>query len=229
MIGHSTGGLAARELAFHRDPLVFKGTDFLVKSISTFATPHWGTAFADWLQCERPDSPIKRAGQLFGVNFSDLRDLTFEAAYNRNAKRESEERRLYGKIPFYTYAGKQKAGDLFWPLLFSWKTIAKAPRAINARVFEEGKDAKTVQKPNWAGGANDGFVSVDSAQWVDFPTVVDETLWNFDHLNFTGHWDPAEVELFGQADYDSRWLKNFRDEYQCFAEVVVGRLAEAEA
>lgn len=222
LIAHSMGGLDVR-----RALALDTGLPGMVASVNTIATPHWGSVVADYVDEKRIDNIINRLFHIVGIPFTGLDDLTFKACSIRNSEMAAVEKEIAAKIPYRFFAGAQKADDIFWPLLFGWKLATKAPRAINVDTMtKEGKVTKQVRY--YPSGPSDGMVSVDSAAFTDggFGEAVGG-VWNFDHLNFTGWWDPAEVDAFGRDDdpkHDSRWLGDFNEQYRAFAEEVVDGL-----
>lgn len=232
VIGHSMGGLDIRRAL---------GVDVSLRehvaSVHTIATPHWGSAVADYFDAERIDNVINRMFHMVGIPFEGLDDLTFDAARQRNREMLATEIELASKIPYRFFGGAQKPDDIFWPMIFTWRLGVKAPRALTVEVGPghpdypkgEGTGKKKIQIRYYPSGQNDGMVSTDSSMFTDSHFGEAEgTLWNFDHLNFTGYWDPAEVDAFGRDEdpkHDSRWIGEFEEHYRHFAETIADGLA----
>lgn len=161
IIAHSMGGLDAR-YALHRD---VSGLAERVASLSTIATPHWGSPIADLLVGGAPGArstrrtvyrALRRAVGAFGIPTGGLGELT--TGYARQFNREHPE---IGDIPCYCYAGK---GAESYPLRVTAAYIRRVGRSRDER-------------------DNDGLVSVASASWKPLA----EAPWPADHLAEIGH------------------------------------------
>ncbi len=139
-------------------------------SLTTLGTPHHGTTFADWAVQNGLAGTVTAVLGLLGIDFLGLEDLTTTACRKRNRLLENYENRNSNRILYQTYAGVQDMDDVFWPLLPSYRVIRKME------------------------GINDGLVAVDSAKWKD---AYFRGIRDWDHLNFLGWWEPAELDLLG--------------------------------
>jgi triacylglycerol lipase len=161
IIAHSMGGLDAR-YALHRD---VSGLAHRVASLSTIATPHWGSPIADLLVGGAAGArstrrtvyrALRRAVAVFGVPTGGLGELT--TGFARQFNREHPD---IGDIPCYCYAGDRADAS---PLRVTAAYIRKVGRSRDER-------------------DNDGLVSVASAAW----TTLAEAPWAADHLGEIGH------------------------------------------
>ena len=175
VVAHSMGGLDARHMLFdHRD----EGLAARVASVSTIATPHLGTSFADWGM--RAGGALVAMLNALGLGSLDgFRDLQTGPCRAFNERAAAFERDC--GVRFQTFAGAQDRRFVFPPLQLSWKVI---------------RDAE---------GDNDGLVSVTSARWRD--ECFQGPVWDADHLNQIGWWEPNdrqprdELEARIQAAY----------------------------
>lgn len=165
LIAHSMGGLDARHLLFndrHQGRIHER-----VASLTTIATPHAGTPFADWGLRHLPH--LIPVAQKLGLDITALADLRLEPCrrFTEDPEVQEFEARLEEKILFQTYAGRQQYWAVFEALKLPFYIIEK----------EEGD--------------NDGLVSVQSALWRPryFKGILEQT----DHLNELGWWEPAQL------------------------------------
>jgi triacylglycerol lipase len=166
VIAHSMGGLDARWYVGRL------GGHERVASLVTIATPHHGTAIADW--------GLRRLGAFavegrrflegLGVETSAFDDLTRDASERRNeVLLDSPE------VPTVSYGGARP-----------WYAVA-APLQVSFRILQRFE------------GPNDGLVSAASAKWGEYRGTVDadhfaQTGWHwtppglgrFPHLDFYG-------------------------------------------
>lgn len=156
-----------------------------VASLTTLGTPHHGSSFADWAFEEGIADRVIPVFEGLGIDMGGFEDLTTYACKARNRELDGFEEKNDHKILYQTYAGVQDIWDIFWPLLPSYRIIQRRE------------------------GPNDGFTAVSSAKWKDkyFKGICD-----WDHLNFLGWWEPAELGLFGRG----RTVKRFEKEVQEF-------------
>ena len=103
----------------------------------------------------------RQDSEALGFGFDGIRDLTTTAVAAFNS--EAGEWEKGSGVRFRAYAGSQSLLHIFSPLKFAWLVIKSAE------------------------GANDGFVSAESARWNDDYFV--EPLLDADHLNLIGWWD----------------------------------------
>jgi triacylglycerol lipase len=207
IIAHSMGGLDARHMLFDNRN---DGFHRKVASVSTISTPHRGSPVADFvldplgflanrgslesvatpeeqLAHLRESEEFQAFASLFGIDpvrfgttpdaglesanlfegVAGLRDLTIEATASFNALSLPWEKG--SGVVFQSYAGAQLLEKTFPPLQLVWGLIQEKE------------------------GANDGLVSVESAEWSNenFRATLDA-----DHLNELGWWpeilDPRE-------------------------------------
>jgi triacylglycerol lipase len=172
IIAHSMGGLDARHMLFNYRG---EGIHAHIASLTTISTPHAGSPFADWGTDHLPHV-IPVAGKL-GLDLSAFPDLRTDrcGAFNNDPEVVAFEKECEKSLRFQTYAGRQSFWAVFNALKLPFYIIEK----------EEG--------------ANDGLVSVTSAQWRKkyFRGVIENT----DHLNELGWWDPAQI-FGGESEAD---------------------------
>jgi triacylglycerol lipase len=159
IIGHSMGGLDARFLISKLDMAD------RVASLTTIATPHHGSSFADWfIDGFDAKLPFLRSLEQFGIEVEGFRDVTRAAcrAFNRNIPDSP-------KVRYYSYSAFQVARRIPPVLRRSHSMIARLE------------------------GANDGLVAETSARWgehvatlrADHLSLVGEYGPEyFDHLTF---------------------------------------------
>ncbi|GAA96231.1 uncharacterized protein L969DRAFT_56590 [Mixia osmundae IAM 14324] len=154
LIGHSMGGLDCRFLVTHLQP-----TTFTVKSITTIATPHRGSPFADYLLHDIVGKDnvrtLQKLTDAVGIpgNGDAYEQLTTGkmAAFNEETPNRED-------VQYFSY------GAAFSPGYFD---IFRLPWSVINR--EEGP--------------NDGLVSVSSSNWGNYRG----TLENVNHLDLVGH------------------------------------------
>ena len=170
LIAHSMGGLDARHMLFNdrnRGKIHER-----VASLTTVATPHRGTPFADWGL--KNLNLLAGIIQKIGLDIAGLKDLQTDVcqAYNALPEVRAFETNCADTIMFQTFAGKQNFLGVLGPL------------KISCGIIEQKE------------GANDGLVSVQSAKWKDAYFV--KTLAKTDHLNSVGWWDVDQL-LVGEG------------------------------
>jgi triacylglycerol lipase len=163
LIAHSMGGLDARWWIGRL------GGHARVASLVTVATPHRGTAVADWGE-QRVGRALAgwRLLRDVGIDPAAFRDLTRDACEARNAELATAP-----EVPVFSVAGARP-----------WYAVA-APLQLSFRMLQRVE------------GPNDGLVSVASARWGESWGTVEadhlaETGWHwtppglarFDHLAF---------------------------------------------
>jgi triacylglycerol lipase len=165
ILAHSMGGLDARHMLF--DDRNGNRIHERIASLTTISTPHRGTAFADW--GIENFSQVPGIMKKMGLDISAFEDLTTTScrAFSENPDVKAFEAECESEIEFQTYAGRQDFWGVFNLLKPSFRII-------------EDKE-----------GANDGLVSVTSAQWKEayFKGVLERT----DHLNELGWWDVSQL------------------------------------
>jgi triacylglycerol lipase len=129
IIGHSLGGLDARYMVSKL------GMDKRVLSLTTIATPHRGTSFADWgvRRFARNLVPILR---LLGLPFQAFYDLMTDSC-----RRFNEDVPNVPGVRYYSVAGRCESPWVGPEWRLPWRVVSRAE------------------------GANDGVVSVASAAW----------------------------------------------------------------
>lgn len=174
-----------------RYAIVKNGLAPYVASLTTLCTPHHGSSFADWAFEEGVADRIIPIFEGLGIDMSGFKDLTTEACKARNKEMEKFEEKNEHNIRYQTYAGVQGMWDVFWPLLPSYRIIKERE------------------------GFNDGLASVSSAKWKDkyFKGIRD-----WDHLNFLGWWELAELDIFGGGRTEKAFKKEIREFYLSLAQ-----------
>ncbi|KAG0149609.1 hypothetical protein CROQUDRAFT_39614 [Cronartium quercuum f. sp. fusiforme G11] len=153
LIGHSMGGLDSRFLITHLKP-----TSFKVVSLTTIATPHRGSSFADYVVLDlvgRKNLPkllalIERLGIPGGGKAFE--ELTLEKMARFNAETPDE-----GSVAYFSY------GAAFLP---GFTDLFRLPWGV---IYDRE-------------GPNDGMVSVSSATWGKYRG----TLENVNHMDLVG-------------------------------------------
>ncbi|KAK4703384.1 triacylglycerol lipase, partial [Phenoliferia sp. Uapishka_3] len=151
LIGHSMGGLDGRFLISHLKPTTFK-----VKSLTTIATPHRGSAFADYIIDDFIGS--QRVTALMGVMAKlGIQAGAFNDLTTSKMVRFNEETPDDPNVKYFSYGAEFAPG---WSNVFrmSWGVISERE------------------------GANDGLVSVESSKWGQYQA----TLTNVNHLDLVG-------------------------------------------
>lgn len=168
LVGHSMGGLDAR-LAVHRPEL--KGRCL---SITTLATPHHGSAVADYVidnldRAGEQSSLVRRIIDLFQGDLRAIRDLTTRHIENRfNQEVEDQLGIEYYSMGFYIPEPANRHSMV--PLLWALHKIA-------------GRNGRE---------PNDGLVSVDSAHWGHSLGVFAADHWS----------ETAPVPFLGGESYE---------------------------
>ena len=112
IIAHSMGGLDARHMLFNNRAQNFQDK---VASVTTIATPHHGSPFADFL-VKNPSDP-----GVFGLALPAVQDLTTAATKAFNDQAGHWEKTA--GLRFRAYAGSQSGANIFSLLKFSWMII----------------------------------------------------------------------------------------------------------
>lgn len=153
LIGHSMGGLDSRFLITHLKP-----TSFKVASLTTIATPHRGSAFADYLVLDVLGTnhlpKLMNLTQKIGIpgGGKAFEELTMKKMERFNTETPNDPNVLY-----FSY------GASFEPGLTN---VFRIPWGV---IYERE-------------GPNDGMVSVSSATWGEYKG----TLENVNHLDLVG-------------------------------------------
>jgi triacylglycerol lipase len=171
IIAHSMGGLDARYLLSHN--LLGLANPGRVTSLSTVATPHYGTPVADLLLGAKPQSKnprrfayevVSRTLSLLSIHLGALGDLTSGFAEQFN-----QENPRLDHIAYFAYAGSGNGSFLLLP----------------THTYIESQGSTVEER------TNDGLVSVASAKW---PGELAESPWATDHLGEVGH----SLNIFNQ-------------------------------
>jgi triacylglycerol lipase len=166
ILAHSMGGLDARYA------IARCGLGPHVASLTTLATPHHGTAFADWGMSTGLTPAVSHLLRGLGIDLRGFADLTRDACAARNRLLQDFEEQNEHNILYQAYAGVQDRDDIYWLLNLPYQIIHEAE------------------------GPNDGLVPESSARWKD--SVYRATL-ELDHLNFLGWWDWKELDFLGRG------------------------------
>jgi triacylglycerol lipase len=158
LVGHSMGGLDARHLISRLD-----GAQRVV-SLTTVATPHRGSAFADWV--------AERIGnRLLGDELLELVSVNSAALHNLTRRFVQEEFNPetpdHPDVAYFSYGAAKERGRMFLPLRFSHRILAR----------EEG--------------ANDGLVSVRSSHWGTYLGTLEAD--HLDTINWGQEFDARHV------------------------------------
>jgi triacylglycerol lipase len=134
VIAHSMGGLDARYM------ITRLGMADRVRSLTTIATPHYGTYLVEWFIANfRQRVPLLLAMEAMGVNVDGFRDCRPDICRAFNASTPDRP-----EVKYFSFGGAVPAGHVT-PFL---------RRAWNLLTAEEGP--------------NDGMVSVGSARWGEY-------------------------------------------------------------
>ncbi len=166
IVAHSMGGLDARQLISHL------GMADRVVSLTTVATPHRGTAVADWFCLNfRQRVPLLLTLEAFGINVDGFRDCRTEACRLFNERTPDSP-----NVRYYSYTSSVPSSRVSPLLRRAWNILSPIE------------------------GENDGLVSVRSARWgevighlsVDHFAQTPDGLFvhpgeHFDAVNFYSH------------------------------------------
>jgi triacylglycerol lipase len=131
LVAHSMGGLDARYLIAHL------GMSGRVASLTTIATPHRGTAVADWFCLNyRSRVPLLLTLEAFGIHVDGFRDCRTDAcrAFNEHAPDDP-------RVRYFSYTAAVPSSRVSPLLRRAWNILTPSE------------------------GPNDGLVSVRSATW----------------------------------------------------------------
>lgn len=166
IIAHSMGGLDARYLISRL------GMAERVASLTTIATPHRGTAVADWFCLNfRQRVPLLLTLEAFGINVDGFRDCRTDACHSFNEGTPDAP-----GVRYFSYTASVPSSRVSPLLRRAWNILTPLE------------------------GANDGLVSVQSARWgevlgnlsVDHFAQTPDGLFvrpgeTFDAVNFYAH------------------------------------------
>lgn len=154
IVAHSMGGLDARYMISHLQP-----KNVNVRSLVTVATPHHGSAFADFVFDEIGE---ERLPQLYGFArrlgvetgaFSQLTQKYMTHDFNPETPDDPS-------VRYFSYGAMMDQPPLLSPFRTTWQVMTNAE------------------------GPNDGLVSVESSQWGDYKgTLVGVS--HLDLINWT--------------------------------------------
>ena len=112
LIAHSMGGLDSRYMIAHL------GMSDRVASLTTVATPHRGSSFADWgIENVGSAAPLLKA---LGVGTDAFFDLTSKACDRLNASAPNAP-----GVRYFSYSGTQRRGDVYGGLRVSYDIITQ--------------------------------------------------------------------------------------------------------
>src|SRR5262249_51243807 len=134
LVAHSMGGLDARFLISHL------GMAGRVRSLTTVATPHRGSALADWFCANfRQRVPLLLALEAFGLNVDGFRDCQLAHCRAFNERSPDAE-----GVRYFSYGSSVTPARLTPVLRRGWNILSPLE------------------------GPNDGLVSVYSARWGEY-------------------------------------------------------------
>ncbi|PFH54833.1 hypothetical protein AMATHDRAFT_362 [Amanita thiersii Skay4041] len=161
LIGHSMGGLDCRYLATH-----LTDRNFRVLSITTIATPHRGSSFADhFLETVGRDRMPQVLSLLDLLPNGGGDGKAFECLTVEHMRQFNEETPDVGGIKYFSWGARYEPG-----LIDTWKW----PHSV---IMEKE-------------GNNDGLVSIESAKWGTYLG----TLEHVNHLDLVGWLNPARYK-----------------------------------
>ncbi|KAF2246963.1 alpha/beta-hydrolase [Trematosphaeria pertusa] len=138
IIAHSMGGLDARYMISRLQP-----TNLSVLSLTTIATPHRGSAFADYMFDSIGPHQIRRLYKV--MDYFGLETGAFSQLTRRYMQGEFNDKTPNVRgIRYYSYGASLEPS--FWSVFAASHAIIK----------------------NMEGGLNDGLVSVHSSRWGDY-------------------------------------------------------------
>ncbi|KAK6076156.1 triacylglycerol lipase [Seiridium cupressi] len=146
IVAHSMGGLDARYMISHLQP---KNVD--VRSLVTVATPHHGSAFADFVFDEIGEERLPRLysfARRLGVEtgaFSQLTQKYMTQDFNPKTPDDPT-------VQYFSYGAMMNRPPLLSPFRTTWQVVQNAE------------------------GPNDGLVSVESSQWGKYKGTLVE-IW----------------------------------------------------
>jgi triacylglycerol lipase len=179
IIAHSMGGLDSRML-IERNHLGLSGR---IKSLTTVATPHFGSPAADLVLGERPkEESIKFGDAIAGViRFLGLADGALRDLTTKGAAATPDPRQSHPGIRYRSYAAVGRPAGLLGFLGLPRKKTAAAFLPTHG-YLESVPD----------GGENDGVVPFRSAQYGEFQQ---DDLWQCDHADAMGY--NLDTPIFG--------------------------------
>ncbi|KAK9774490.1 putative GPI inositol-deacylase [Seiridium cardinale] len=154
IVAHSMGGLDARYMISHLQP---KNVD--VRSLVTVATPHHGSAFADFVFDEIGEERLPRLysfARRLGVEtgaFSQLTQKYMTQDFNPKTPDDPS-------VQYFSYGAMMNRPPLLSPFRTTWQVVQNAE------------------------GPNDGLVSVESSQWGEYKGTLVEVS-HLDLINWT--------------------------------------------
>ncbi|KAH6652670.1 putative triacylglycerol lipase [Truncatella angustata] len=154
IIAHSMGGLDSRYMISHLQP---KNVD--VQSLVTVATPHHGSAFADFVFNEIGNERLPTLYKFFGSlgietgAFSQLTKKYMTQEFNPKTPDDPS-------VRYFSYGAMMSRPVLLSPFRTTWQIMQNAE------------------------GANDGLVSVESAKWGEYKGTLVQVS-HLDLINWT--------------------------------------------
>lgn len=171
IIAHSMGGLDARYMISKLQP-----DNVNVLSLTTIATPHRGSSFADYLFEEIPEKLVPRIYNFLasvGISSGAYKELT--TSYMRDTFNPNT-RDVQG-VQYFSY------GATFDPDL--WSAFRMPHRIVQQRE-----------------GPNDGLVSVESARWGTYKG----TLVNVSHLDLINWTNRMKWYFWRLGGYEKKYV-----------------------
>ncbi|CAJ2503032.1 Uu.00g104260.m01.CDS01 [Anthostomella pinea] len=168
IIAHSMGGLDARYMISQLQPNNVK-----VCSLTTVASPHWGSAFADFLLDEIGPERLPHFYKFIegvGMDTGAFQQLTQKYMTNTfNAKTPDDP-----SVRYFSYGARMDVPPLF------------SPFRLSHRIMTQNE------------GPNDGLVSVASSKWGNYKgTLVGVS--HLDLINWTNRFRFTMRKLMGQG------------------------------
>jgi triacylglycerol lipase len=171
IIAHSMGGLDARYMIARLD----MGDH--VASLTTIATPHFGSSFAQWL-IDHGDPAIEAISKT-ALDLKGLKDATPKACAAMNVEFERIE--ADNAVKYETWSSEEDYEMVFTPLKPAWKIITAAEGPNDGVVSVSSQKWTTELK-----GSNGNVKPIRSSQFSQFKISAD-------HLNEIGWWDLSEL------------------------------------
>jgi triacylglycerol esterase/lipase EstA (alpha/beta hydrolase family) len=186
LIGHSQGGLDARYFASVLDD------EERIASITTIATPHYGSAVADLFSSAIDLSPadgavldalVSGAAELFGTSGASLSNQLAQMSPDNMRDFNQSTPDVQG-VQYFSWAGKS-CRYLQWSCQSAMDGETVSSYFLLTHSYIEAIE-----------GDNDGLVSVTSAQWGEYLGVLPA-----DHIDQVGHRFDLSNQPFEAAEF----------------------------
>jgi len=187
IIAHSMGGLDARWMIVHEE------MEDRIASLTTIATPHWGTSVADFALKYGIEKVIGILGKI--INFEGIKSCTFSACMEFNGYVRNHE--ATNDVLYQVYYSSQVFNRTFLPFQVAWK------------ILDERE------------GENDGLISVKSQRWTPMLVsdggtikVIPQNPFPIpaDHMDEMGWWNLNEIHKAGWWNLRALREKNSHEE-----------------